>query len=99
MDDPTVIRARYLDADAEASDQYQLHVRKIRAALDDIPVLLDEIAAERVAVVAYLRGYAALSVSLTERIAVVELADRIERGEHRQHYPASTTEQDSVDSQ
>jgi hypothetical protein len=96
VDDVDAIRARYVEADAEASDQYAPHVRTIRRSLDDIPALLDEIADERLAVVQYLRDYAALSVSLTQKTAVVELANRIERGEHRRHYPTSTTDEDAL---
>ena len=43
VDDADAIRARYDDADAEASDRYQPHVRKIRRSLDDIPVLVDKV--------------------------------------------------------
>lgn len=86
VDDADTIRERYLEAEGLASYLHpHLGQRDIRRSLDDIPVLLDQIERlrdERTHVVAYLRGYAALSVSLTERIAVVELADRIERGEH-----------------
>lgn len=79
MDDVDAIRERYLEADAEASDQYQPHVRKIRRALDDIPALLGLVADARRDLAAAreeLRRYLAVETTLTEdgRLRLAEQA-------------------------
>lgn len=40
---------------------------------------------ERIAIVAYLQAYAALSVNFGVRVAVTELAERVATGEHARH--------------